>query len=242
VAAVHVAENNPQAILGVLGSDHDRVPISGKRNRLQAAVMRVHAFEISGADAAAERLISDGYAKFGASSLYAQLNSTGLAPRLRKKHLRQGKVLRTILALIVLGILGGIVAAVVAAVLPDGEARGSIAAYGGVTGGWNVALDFCAINTVHAPNRGIDVTAGDYPGYGLSLIGDFAFDPPWTLYVLSPQLPGGVSVLSPASCSVFNAQVARISMPNAGSGSLMADCTLPTGERVIVQTSFNSCE
>lgn len=242
VAAIHVAEENPQAILGVLGSDHMRVPVSGKRNRVQAAVMRIHAFEILGADDAAERMLTDGFDKFGASSLFAQIASTGLAPRLRQRHLKQGKVLRVILALILVGILGGIVTGVVFALVPDGEADGSVTAYGGASGGWNVALDFCAINTAYPPNRGVDVTASDYPGYGLSLIGDFAFDPPWTLYVRSPQLPGGIAAVSQASCLVLSAQVARINMPNAGSGTLNADCTLPSGERVIIQTSFNSCE
>jgi len=242
VAAVHVAENNPQAILGVLGSDHDTVPISGKRNRLQAAVMRVHAFEISGADSAAERLFTDGYAKFGASALFGQLNSTGLAPRLRKKNLRTGKVLRVVLGLIVLGIIGGIVAGVVAAVLPDGEAQGSVTAHGGMSGGWNVALDFCALSSAYPGSAGVEITNSDNPGYGLRLIGTATLSPPWTLHVMSPQLPGGAAVVSQVNCSMFSVNVMPHGSYDPGGGNLTTDCVLLTGERVMAQAQFSSCE
>jgi hypothetical protein len=241
-AAVHVAQDNPQAILGVLGTDHDRVPISGKRNRVQAAVMRIHAFEIMGDDQMAEQLLAQGFEAFGASSLFAQINSTGLAPKLRKRHLRQGKVLRWILGLIVLGILGGVAVGLTMTFIPDGEAAGTVTAYGGASGGWNAALTFCAINADYPGSRGVDVTADDSPGYGLRLIGTAMLSPPWTLYVLSPQLPGGAAAVSPINCAVFNAQVAPLGTPNEGTGTLGADCVLPTGERVVIQTSFHSCE
>ncbi|MBW2278263.1 MAG: hypothetical protein JRF63_12270 [Deltaproteobacteria bacterium] len=242
VAAVHVAEANPQAILGVLGSDHDRVLVSGKRNRVQAGVMRIHAFEISGNGQAAELLLSQGYERFGASSLFAQLNSTGLAPKLRKRHLRQGKVLRWVLGLIVLGVLGGIAAGVVAAFTPDGEAVGSLTAHGGASGGWNVALDFCAMSSAYPRSAGVEISAEDYPGYGLRLIGTATLSPPWTLHVMSPQLPVGAAAVSQVNCAVLNAQVAPFGTPNAGAGNINADCMLATGERVIIQTSFHSCE